>query len=78
MDNINVIFEPPYFHWLMIGLGVMLLLVIGNRRFKRRGLGGLQHFRNYYWGLLILFLEAVFSLVGFALIAWGLLKLLFG
>lgn len=78
MENMNIIFEPPYSYWLILGLGIILLLIIGNRRFKRRGLGGLQHFRNYYLGLLVLFLETIFSLVGFALIAWAVIMLLFG
>jgi len=78
MNTLRMIFEPPFFYFMLMGFGVVILLMISNRRFKRRGLGGLQHFKNYYVGFLTLFVEAVFSLLGYALILWCILSLLIG
>ncbi|MDX9883098.1 MAG: hypothetical protein RBS73_13630 [Prolixibacteraceae bacterium] len=53
-----------------IGLGICLL--VGMRQFNRRGLGGLQHFRNYFIGLITLFVEGALKWAGLALMLWGL------
>lgn len=63
--------------WLPLLAGITILLVIGQRRFKRRGIGGLQHFPNYWMALFTLFLEWLFKWLGALLILLGLLIALF-
>ncbi|WP_158624911.1 hypothetical protein [Gynurincola endophyticus] len=41
------------------------------RQFNRRGLGGLQHFNNYFAGLIILFMEWVLKWAATVLIIWS-------
>lgn len=58
-----------------IGLGIRLF--IGMRQFNRRGLGGLQHFSNYFVGLITLAMEWVLKWAALALMLWGLWGWLF-
>lgn len=53
-------------------VGLAIRLLVGMRQFNRRGLGGLQHFNNYFVGLLTLFIEWVLKWAAFALMLWGL------
>lgn len=72
METISNFFQAAsYPTW--VGLGIALRLFVGMRQFNRRGWGGLQHFSNYFIGLLTLFIEAILKWVGMILIAWGLL-----
>jgi len=58
-----------------IGLGIRLL--IGMRQFNRRGLGGLQHFNNYFVALITLFIELLLKWTASSLMLWGLWGWLF-
>jgi len=72
---INLLHSTPYPILFFIGLGIRLF--IGMRQFNRRGLGGLQHFNNYFVGLITLLMEWVLKWVAFALMLWGLWGWLF-
>ncbi|QQT46098.1 hypothetical protein [Sphingobacterium multivorum] len=62
---------------VLIGIAIGLRLWIGMRRFNRRGIGGLQHFSNYFVGLASLFAEFLIWWTANILIVWGLYRLLF-
>ncbi|WP_268224346.1 hypothetical protein [Sinomicrobium oceani] len=62
---------------LKVVMGVALRLLIGARRFYRRGWGGLQHFRHYLPALVTLFVEGMLYLVANGLILWGLVGMIF-
>ncbi len=72
---IKLLQSLPYPALFFTGLGIRLL--VGMRQFNRRGLGGLQHFRNYFTGLITLLVEGVLKWTGLALMLWGLLGWLF-
>ncbi|HQS22907.1 MAG: hypothetical protein B7Y11_01730 [Sphingobacteriia bacterium 24-36-13] len=57
------------------GLGIRL--IVGMRQFNRRGLGGLQHFSNYFIGLITLSIEWILKWVAFFVMLWGVWGLLF-
>lgn len=56
---------------LLFFLGWSIRLFIGWRQFSRRGVGGLQHFKYYLLGLLILFIESLFKKIGFVMMIIG-------
>ncbi|NGF55541.1 hypothetical protein G5B00_03360 [Parapedobacter sp. SGR-10] len=53
-------------------VGLAIRLIIGMRQFNRRGVGGLQHFNNYFVGLFTLIVEWVLKWGAAALMVWGL------
>lgn len=55
-----------------VAIGIVIRLWVGMRQFNRRGWGGLQHFRNYFIGVLTLFLEGLLKWGSWGLIVWGL------
>jgi hypothetical protein len=59
----------------LAGLGIRL--IVGMRQFNRRGLGGLQHFSNYFIGLITLSIEWILKCVALSMMLWGLWGLLF-
>ena len=61
----------------MFFVGLAIRLFVGRRQFNRRGLGGLQHFDNYFVGLITLFIEWILKWTAFALMLWGLWGWLF-
>ncbi|MBS1666478.1 hypothetical protein [Chitinophaga defluvii] len=61
----------------MFFVGLAIKLFVGMRQFNRRGLGGLQHFDNYFVGLITLFIEWILKWTAFALMLWGLWGWLF-
>lgn len=61
----------------LIGTGIAFPLWVGMRRFNRRGIGGLQHFSNYFVGLATLFIEFLVRWTANILIVWGLYRTLF-
>lgn len=76
MDTLtNIIQNAPY--TLLLLMGIALRLIIGMRKFNRRGVGGLQHFSNYFIGLITLLVEWVLNCMAYALMVWGLLGLAF-
>lgn len=69
--------NPPVSHMALLIIGIVLRLFISMRRFNRRGLGGLQHFPNYFVALFTLLMERVFYLLANGCILWGLVGMLF-
>jgi hypothetical protein len=67
---INLLYNASCSLLFFIGLGIRLL--IGMRQFNRRGLGGLQHFNNYFVGLITLSIEWVLKGAASSLMLWGL------
>ncbi|MBD3748625.1 MAG: hypothetical protein IE931_03935 [Sphingobacteriales bacterium] len=61
----------------MFFVGLAIRLFVGMRQFNRMGLGGLQHFDNYFVGLITLFIEWILKWTAFALMLWGLWGWLF-
>lgn len=61
----------------MIFVGLAIRLFVGMRQFNRRGLGGLQHFNNYFVGLITLAIEWVLKWAAVVLLLWGLWGWLF-
>ncbi len=56
----------------MFFVGSAIRLFVGMRQFNRRGLGGLQHFSNYFVGLITLSIEWVLKWTASSLMLWGL------
>jgi hypothetical protein len=56
----------------MFFVGSAIRLFVGMRQFNRRGLGGLQHFNNYFVGLITLSIEWVLKWAASSLMLWGL------
>lgn len=67
---IKLLQAMPYPAMFLIGLIIRLL--VGMRQFNRRGLGGLQHFNNYFVGLITLSIEWVLKWTASSLMLWGL------
>lgn len=65
----------PYPTVFFVGLAIRLF--VGMRQFNRRGLGGLQHFNNYFVGLITLAIEWMLKLLALASMLWGLWGWLF-
>ena len=61
----------------MVFVGLAIRLFVRMRQFNRRGLGGLQHFNNYFVGLITLAIELVLKWSALALLLWGLWGWLF-
>lgn len=55
--------------------GLIIRFIVGRRRFKRRGVGGLQHFNSYLLALIVMSIEWLFNLAGLAAIIIGLFLL---
>lgn len=62
---------------IMLSIGLAIRLTVGVRQFNRRGLAGLQHFSNYFVGLITLFIELVLKWTAYTLALWGLWGWLF-
>jgi hypothetical protein len=52
-------------------VGMAIRVFIGMRQFNRRGLGGLQHFNNYFVWLITLLMERLLKWIALILILWG-------
>lgn len=63
-------------NWLTVIAATALLFTIGERRAKRRGVGGLQNFGNYYVGWLTLKIETLLKVYGIILLLIGLYHLI--
>ena len=55
----------------MFFVGLTIRLFVGMRQFNRRGLGGLQHFSNYFIGLITLFIEWILKWVPLFMMLWS-------
>ncbi|MCE7044440.1 hypothetical protein [Dyadobacter sp. CY312] len=62
--------------FVLLLTGLFVRLLIGKRRFDRRGVGGMQHFRSYWTALILTFIEWVAGIVSLMMILSGLLLLL--
>ena len=67
---IKLLQAMPYPTMFLIGLAIRLF--VGMRQFNRRGLGGLQHFNNYFVGLITLSIEVLLKWTASSLMLWGL------
>ncbi len=72
---IKLLEAMPYPTMFFVGLAIRLF--VGMRQFNRRGLGGLQHFNNYFVGLITLAIEWVLKWAALALMLFGLWGWLF-
>ncbi len=63
---------------MMFFVGLTVKLIVSARQFNRRGLGGLQHFSNYFIGLITLFIEWILKWGAVAMMLWGVWGWLFG
>ena len=52
--------------------GLLIRYFIGRRRFNRRGVGGLQHFKSYNTSLIIPVMERVLNIIGTLMILAGI------
>lgn len=64
--------------WLLIGVGIVIRYIIARRKFNRRGVGGLQHYRSFERGVLTTFFEWVFRWAAILMMVYGVLCLLAG
>lgn len=53
-------------------IGALIFYTVGKRRFKRRGVGGLQHYKTYSGALITTAAEKVAKFLGWVLIVIGL------
>ncbi len=58
-------------------IGLAIRLYVGMKQFNRRGAGGLQHFSNYFIGLITLAFEWLLNWIALALMLSGLLGWIF-
>lgn len=72
---INLLHNTSFPLLFFIGLGIRLL--VGMRQFNRRGVGGLQHFNNYFVGLITLAIEWLLKWAALVMMLWGLWGWLF-
>ncbi|WP_194975849.1 hypothetical protein [Aquiflexum lacus] len=61
--------------WLMVVIGLAIRYAISRRKFYRRGIGGLEHFRSFEKGMIITGVEKVLSLLAFLMLWGGVLML---
>ena len=55
----------------LIALGIIILYIIGRRKFRRRGVAGLEGFSSYQAAVFIRFLEALFRLIAWIMLLGG-------
>lgn len=58
--------------------GICLIYLVNRRRFNRRGMGGLQHFRNFEIAVITTFLEWIAKNAGVILLLLGAYLLIKG
>lgn len=61
---------------LLLLAGFSISLFVGKRQFDRSGVGGMQHFRNYWTALILTLIEWLVSVASLLMILSGLLLLL--
>lgn len=52
----------------MLIVGVLIIYIIGRRRFNRRGVAGLQHYKSYEVALLTTIIERVMNIIAVLMI----------
>lgn len=58
--------------------GLLLNMLIGRRRFNRRGVAGLQHFSSYTKWLITTRLESLFNFIAYLFILTGIILMACG
>ena len=56
---------------LLLFMGLLILFVLGRRRFRRRGVAGLERFSSYGMAVFIRLLEALFRLLAWVAVLVG-------
>lgn len=62
----------------MIGAGIAVRYIIARRRFNRRGIGGVQHYRSFERGVATTFMEWALRWVAILVMLYGFFTLLAG
>jgi hypothetical protein len=62
---------------LFLIAGVWIRYMIAGRRFRRRGVAGLQHFKSYGRAVLTTFMERLFNLIAILLIIFAIILMVF-
>lgn len=73
MKIINSEFSVITIGIFFVILGFIIRYKINKRRFNRRGLAGLQHFKNHEQAWLVIFVERIFMVLSFIIIVTGLI-----
>lgn len=71
METLINLFKSLSFPALFF-IGLAIRLYVGMKQFNRRGVGGLQHFSNYFIGLITLAFEWLLNWIALALMLSGL------
>ncbi len=61
---------------LYVTVGLIIRYIIGRRQFNRRGIGGLQHYRNFEVGFFTTIIEWLLKWTANGLILFGLLTMI--
>lgn len=61
---------------ILISIGLLIRYLIGRRKFNRRNVAGIEVFSSYLTAVAIQFLERLFNLFGFLLVAFGIITIL--
>lgn len=48
-----------------------MICIVNQRRFNRRGIGGMQHFRNFLVAVVTTLVESIVKKVGYVLVLLG-------
>jgi len=64
--------------WAYLLVGLVVRFIIARRRFNRRGVGGLQHYRSFEHSVVIRFVEWTARWTAVLMIVYGVLNLLAG
>ena len=70
--------DPQFWGYAFLIAGIIVRFLIGSRRYKRRGAGGLQHFEGRFYGtvLFIILIEWIMKWAALAAILVGLFMIL--
>jgi hypothetical protein len=61
---------------VLLSTGIGLRILIEKRRFERRGFAGLQHYSNYWAGLLTTILESLGAILSLLMMLGGAMLLI--
>lgn len=64
--------------WLLLATGIAIRYIIARRRFNRRGIGGLQHYRSYERAVTTSLFEWLMKWIAIGMILIAILHLLTG
>jgi hypothetical protein len=73
MDTLFNTTDPKFWGYIFLFSGIIIRYIVGSRRYKRRGAGGLQHFNvPYGFALIITLLEWCFKWLAYAAMLLGI------